>query len=136
MAVLCSFQLNAWLGGQSYFMPRTHKNQIKPNQAAHSPGGGRQRDLHSAVPPTDLSSNAQHSQALDTACCHARHCGLRRSPRGPASYMAILQLEPLRCACVWCSDGREREVEQLGHYEQRDGTRDSVDRNSLFVRSW
>lgn len=36
MAILCASQLDAWLGGQSCFMPKSHKNQVKSWQ--HSAG--------------------------------------------------------------------------------------------------
>lgn len=39
--------------------------------------------------------------------------------KGPTSHTASLQQEPSQCVGMWWSEGREREVEQLEHREER-----------------
>lgn len=97
-------------------MPRTHKNQIKSRQCRKRK---TDRDLQIAMPPTDLCSNKHHRQATDTHLL-PRHTGcMENIIQEPAS----LQQEPPQCANMWWSDGGEREVEQLEHYEVRQNQR-------------
>ena len=80
-------------------MPRTCENQIRSDQiqAIHSP--------------------ALQSTAQAPACHHATQHRWWMAPRDlPA--MASLRRDPPQYVSLWCTDGREREVEQLQHYEE------------------
>lgn len=68
LAVLCSSQLDAWLGGQNWLMPMTHKNQIESNQIQAAPCRRRKTDTGMQIvePHMDLPSSAWHRQTIDT----------------------------------------------------------------------
>lgn len=105
MAILCLSWLDGKPGGQS-----CQSNQIKSHEIqARQHGRKTDSDLNTAMSPNQPSAlrTAGH---WATTCLHTML--LTQKP-------ASLQQEPPRCVNVWCSDRREREAEQLEHYEER-----------------
>lgn len=75
-----------------------------------NPGSAAQeeedRDLQTTMPPTDRPALQRMAPATFVT-------------QRPVSCVASLQAEPSQCVSMWWSDGREREVEQLEHCEER-----------------
>ena len=98
--------------------------------------------------PTDLPSASQHKWAIDTqspAYCCALQWWMRKTDRDlqttmpatdlssrPAIHVASLLWEPTQGVNMQWIDGREREVEQLEHYEERWNWRLRVERRNLL----
>lgn len=107
----------AWLGGQSCFVPRIHKksDQIQAVQQ----GRRTERELQPVVPPTDLPSSTGHRGIMETHLLPFSAAGAENVTQGPASCVASLPWEPPQCANMGWIDEREREVGQLEHCEER-----------------
>ena len=71
------------------------------------------------MPPIVLPSSELHRWTEDTCWLSCHVAWTENVTHGPASHVAILKLEPPQRASICLSDGREREVEQLEHYEER-----------------
>jgi hypothetical protein len=113
MAVLCSSKNDAWLGGHSCFMLRTHKNQTQVAQL------GGERQTRTCWPPCHPRICAQHRLAIDT---HLLPCGQKMSPRDPPASW------PARCRSqhsVQVCGGQMGETEKWSNSSimKTDGTR-------------
>jgi hypothetical protein len=124
-------------------MPRTHKNQIKSKPLTVAQEEEADRDLWTAMTPTNPPSSSQHRQAIETHMWHR----WRMSPRGlPAAWSACSKSHCM-CECVVVIWEREKCAAEslLGWVWQkwsslsimkRDGTGDSrVKRRSLLMAS-
>jgi hypothetical protein len=69
MAVLCSSWLDAWLNGQSFVTPKTHKNQIKSRQCN---AGGR-RETETFIAPLPCGVDRQNPSFLPIVQKVQRH---------------------------------------------------------------
>lgn len=67
------------------------------------------RDLQTALPPTDLPSDAGHKQATDTCFLWSLGVWQMSSRRLPAMWDSLKQ-EPPKCACMWWTNGKKRKV--------------------------
>ena len=77
-------------------------------------------DLWTAMPPSDLHSIAWHRmQATDTCLLTLHTAWMEDAVQVPTGHLNSLQLELPQSVTMWCSDGRERIVEQLEHYKER-----------------
>jgi hypothetical protein len=72
-----------------------------------------------ATLPTDLPSGACHRQATNTYLFPHHTAQTEEVTQRSTSCVASLQWEPPQCMSMLWSEGREREEEQLGHYEER-----------------
>ena len=94
-------------------MPRTHKNQIKSKPLTVAQEEEADRDLWTAMTPTNPPSSSQHRQAIETHMWHR----WRMSPRGlPAAWSACSGIH--HNVQVWGGQKGDKEKCKFENYEE------------------
>lgn len=99
---------------------------IKSNQiqAAVQEEEDRDRDLWTPMPPTDLSSSAQHRWAIDTGLLPHHTAGVEGITQGPGQLLGQPAVGPTMCEYVVDRWERKRSGKAWALCKKRDGTGD------------
>ena len=114
MPILCSSQLDAWLGGQSCFIPRSHKiksNHIKSRQ--HSSGGGSKTETCCRLPcHLQICPLAPYTGTMPYILAHCTVLAtmpyIEDKEYHSGACQQLSKEQSSQCASMQWSDGRER----------------------------